>query len=94
MLFRSGHLLGVTEKSKRQVVLVTKTLVAVGVLWAYSGNLQPNSLDIVVDIPNRAGLFCASRREVGRDRKSVVEGKSVDLGGRRIMMKKQEEGEG
>src|SRR2546430_14647597 len=42
---------------------------------------------------SRAGSCCGSARTprgaAGRDRKSVVEGKSVDLGGRRIIKKKK-----
>jgi hypothetical protein len=46
-------------------MLIAKSLVAISVLWAHTGDAQPDSLDVVVDVANRAGLFGAARREVG-----------------------------
>src|SRR5919197_4648435 len=52
---------------------------------------------VVADEEGAGGLREVGRRRarhVGADRKSVVEGKSVDLGGRRIIKKKNDSGRG
>ena len=44
-------------------------------------------------ITEASKLDVLAKKIAGRDRKSVVSGKSVDLGGRRIIKKKKEERE-
>ena len=59
-------LVRIAEQDKRQVVLVTKPLVAFFILRTYPGHLQPYSLDVVVDVPYRAGFLGTSGREISR----------------------------
>ena len=60
------HFVRIAKERKRQVVLIAEALVTVRVLRAYPGNRQADSLDIIMDIANRAGLFRAPGREVCR----------------------------
>ncbi len=58
--------LWITEKNERQFVFLSKTSVAIFVLWTNTGNLQSNRLDIVVNVANSARFFCATGREIRR----------------------------
>ena len=66
VVFLDHGLVRVAEQDKRQVMLVAKPLMAVFILGTYSGHLQPDSLDIVVDIAYRAGFLGTSWRVIGR----------------------------